>query len=122
MTYIGAPIINGCYANEDSYIGCGYDKVPLLFKKESQWVFSKSLDDGFTKTKQSKIGKDAFGGREVFFDGLELSNDLAMQEKETKHENFINCSKPFATDGGRVQLFSTSDSNGYIHFWEVDAV
>jgi hypothetical protein len=62
--------LNGLFANETSYIGCGFDKVPLLFKKDAQWGFTKSLDDGFSKTKASKIGKDAFGGREVFFDGL----------------------------------------------------
>lgn len=49
------------------------------------------LDDGVGKTKTSKIGKDAFGGKSVFFDGLKLENDVEVTEKDTKHMNYINC-------------------------------
>ena len=56
------------------------------------------LDDGVSKTKVSKIGKDAFGGKSVFFDGLKLENDVEVTEKDTKHMNYINCQKKFAGD------------------------
>lgn len=79
----------------------------------------KMLDDGVTRVKQSKIGKDAFGGKSVFFDGLKLENDVEVTEKDTKHQNYINCQKPFTVDSGRVQIISTSDTNGYVHFWDV---
>ena len=77
------------------------------------------LDDGVSKVKQSKIGKDAFGGKSVFFDGLKLENDVEVTEKDTKHTNYINCQKKFAGDDAQVQIISTSDPNGFIHFWEV---
>ena len=51
----------------------------------------RMLDDGVSRTKQSKIGKDAFGGKSVFFDGLKLENDVEVTEKDTKHMNYINC-------------------------------
>jgi hypothetical protein len=42
------------------------------------------LDDGLAKKKPSKIGKDAFGGKTVFFDSS-LENDVEMLENDTKH-------------------------------------
>lgn len=77
------------------------------------------LDDGFSRHKQSKIGKDAFGGKSAFFDGNKLENDVEVTEKDTKHMNYVNCQKPFITEGSKVQIISTSDPNGYIHFWDV---
>jgi len=41
-------------------------------------------------------------------------------EKDTQHANLINCQKPFAYADGKMQLLSTSDPNGYIHYWKVD--
>jgi hypothetical protein len=32
LTYTGAPILTGCFTNENTYIGSGYDKTPILFK------------------------------------------------------------------------------------------
>jgi hypothetical protein len=60
------------------------------------------LDEGVNKTKVNKIGKDAFGGKSVFFDGLKLENDVEMTEKDTKHMNYINCQKKFTGDGNQV--------------------
>jgi hypothetical protein len=73
-------------------------KTPILFQKSGDWKFIKMLDDGVSKTKTSKIGKDAFGGKSVFFDGLKLENDVEVTEKDTKHMNYINCQKKFAGD------------------------
>jgi hypothetical protein len=86
---------------------------------KGQWAFVKFLDDGITKVKQSKIGKDAFGGKSVFFDGLKLENDVEMTEKDTKHMNYINCQKRFTGTDEQTALISTSDPNGFIHFWDV---
>lgn len=60
------------------------------------------LDDGISKIKQSKIGKDAFGGKSVFFDGLKLENDVEMTEKDTKHMNYINSQKKFTGSSDKV--------------------
>ena len=82
----GNPIINGFFLKDTCYVGCGYDNVPLIFKKQGdKWSFTGSLDKGFGKTKASKIGKDAFGGATVFFEGLELDENVAMKPKDTLH-------------------------------------
>lgn len=31
VTYIGSPILTGCFTNENAYVGSGYDKTPILF-------------------------------------------------------------------------------------------
>ena len=49
------------------------------------------MDEGIEKKRPSKIGKDAFGGKSVFFDGLKLENDVEVSDKDTKHMNYINC-------------------------------
>ena len=71
MVYNGNPILTGSFISENTYIGCGYDNVPLAFKKQADgsWQFTGSLDPGFGKTKAARINNDAFGGRTVFFDG-----------------------------------------------------
>ena len=80
------------------------------------------MDDGLTTKRPIKIGKDAFGGKSVFFDGNALENDVELSQNNTKHENYINCQKTFAFDpSGRPKLISTSDPNGAIHFWDVSA-
>ena len=61
VSYKGAPILNGCFIKEDTYIGCGFDNAPLMFKKEGdKWVFKGSIDDGYLKTTDSKVNKQAF--------------------------------------------------------------
>lgn len=46
---IGNPFLTGLFTNDSSFIACGYDKVPFVFKKNSSsdWTFSKILDEGF---------------------------------------------------------------------------
>ena len=52
--YKGNPFINGLFINETTFIGCGYDKVPFLFKKNgSTWVFVKFLDEGINQTREA---------------------------------------------------------------------
>lgn len=31
FSYPGMPLLTGCFINEDSYVGSGYDKTPILF-------------------------------------------------------------------------------------------
>jgi hypothetical protein len=33
VAYNGAPILTGNFINEDAFVGSGYDKTPLLFKR-----------------------------------------------------------------------------------------
>lgn len=120
--YKGAPVLTGHFISENSYVASGYDKTPILFTKSGdKWSYKQMLDDGTERKKPNKIGKDAFGGKSVFFDGQKLESDVEVTEKDTKHLNYINCQKPFIREGDKVMLLSTSDPNGFIHFWDVSA-
>jgi hypothetical protein len=47
--------------NETTYVACGFDKVPFLFKKSAKgWDFVKYLDEGFKTAKESLIAKGRF--------------------------------------------------------------
>jgi hypothetical protein len=38
----------------DTYIACGFDKVPFLFKKGSNgWTFTKIIDDGINDVRKA---------------------------------------------------------------------
>ena len=100
--YVGSPVLTGNFISETGYVASGYDKTPILFSNAKDWSMVKMLDDGFSRHKQSKIGKDAFGGKSAFFDGNKLENDVEVTEKDTKHMNYVNCQKPFITEGSRV--------------------
>ena len=46
LSYNGAPILTGGFISEDAYVGSGYDKTPILFKRDAggKWSFVKFLD------------------------------------------------------------------------------
>lgn len=53
VIYKGNPFLQGIFANDSTFIACGYDKVPYLFKLSGgNWTFVKSLDDGINKVKE----------------------------------------------------------------------
>ena len=58
VVYSGNPILTGSFISETTYIGCGYDNVPFIFKKQADgsWTFAGSLDPGYGKAKASAIG------------------------------------------------------------------
>ena len=39
--YKGNPFVNGIFTKEDTFVACGYDKVPFVFKKgkDGAWSF-----------------------------------------------------------------------------------
>ena len=84
-------MLTGHFIDEQKYVSSGYDKSPALFSTadNKQWKFVHFLDEGVSKPKPSKIGKDAFGGKTVFFDSP-LENDVEISEMTTKHSNYIN--------------------------------
>ena len=84
--------MTGAFISENTYVGCGYDTAPLCFKRQSDgsWKFTGSLDPGFGKAKASKIGNDAFGGRTVFFEGLQIDEGSISTARDTLHQNYIN--------------------------------
>ena len=42
----GAPILTGSFISENAYVGSGWDKTPVLYKKDAkgEWAFVKYLD------------------------------------------------------------------------------
>jgi hypothetical protein len=60
--YKGNPFLNGVFTNDSTFIACGFDKVPFLFKKgkSGSWEFVKILDEGIDKEKEAQIGKGSF--------------------------------------------------------------
>jgi WD40 repeat protein len=92
FSYPGAPILSGCFVTEDCYVGSGYDKTPLIFKREGgNWKYVDRLDAGAGKVRaQVKTGKDAFSGKNIYFEHP-LDNTVHMKETDTKHANYINC-------------------------------
>lgn len=122
VLYKGNPFLCGYFVNATTYVACGFDKVPLLFKKSgSSWQFVRHLDEGIAKEKQAVIAKGSFEQSQVFFKksetekatALKLDDDVVMREMNTKHANYINCLKVYP--GGKL---CTSDVNGYINLWE----
>ena len=121
LLYKGNPFLCGTLLNSTTFIGCGYDKVPYLFKKSgSSWTFVKHLDEGINKEKQTQIGKGSFEQSNLMFKRLEsqssqqLQEDVIMKEMNTKHVNYINYLKTLAN--GKI---ATSDVNGNIFYWDV---
>jgi len=53
FTYNGSPILTGQFISETAYIGCGYDKSPILFKRDGsgKWAFDRFIDDGIKKVR-----------------------------------------------------------------------
>ena len=78
--YNGNPILTGSFISENTYVGCGFDNVPLAFKKQADgnWQFSGSLDPGFGRAAASRINNNAFGGRTVFFAEAQLDEGTMM--------------------------------------------
>ena len=101
VVYNGNPILTGCFISENTYIGCGFDNAPLIFKRQSDgsWQHTGSLDPGFGKKKAARINQDAFGGRTVFFDGANIDPNTMIQPSDTMHQNYINDCQPYMKDG-----------------------
>lgn len=57
VVYPGNSILNGHFVNENCYIGCGFDNVPFIFKRQGDgnWKFDGSLDPGYGNFKSGKI-------------------------------------------------------------------
>ena len=120
VIYNGNSILTGAFISENTYVGCGYDNVPLLFKRQAEgsWEFAGSMDPGFGKTKAARIGSDAFGGRTVFFDGAHIDKDTIAQPRDTLHQNYINDCQSYVKDAnGNTQVLTTCDPNGSINYW-----
>ena len=115
------PLLGLMFIDENNLIGTGYDKIPYLFKKSGDnWKCEKTLDDGVKNKRKAKITGNSFLDKRVYFNSdIKLSTSVEMKETDTKHANYINCLKPFASDKGKPIILSTSDINGYLHWWDV---
>lgn len=120
----GNPHLSGIFVSDDKFIGCGYDKVPFLYKKAgNEWKQEKTLDAGMDKTRKAKITGNSFLDKRVYFNpDIKLSSNIEMRETDTRHANYINCLKSFANNGNTPLILSTSDPNGYLNWWDVQNV
>ena len=83
----------------------------------------KALDEGVDKTRKAKISGNSFLDKKVYFNSdFKLDGSVMLAETDTKHANFINCTKVFASNGDKAMILSTSDINGYLCFWDVQKV
>jgi len=120
----GNPLLSGIFISDDKIVGTGFDKVPYLFKKTgSEWKMDKILDEGISKTRKAKITGNSFLDKKVYFNSdIKLSSTVEMKESDTKHANYINCLQVFAQSEGKPLILSTSDVNGYLNWWDVQAL
>jgi hypothetical protein len=121
LLHTGNPHLLCTFIGEDKLIAVGYDKIPYLYKQTGgTWKNEKTLDEGISKTRKSKITGNSFLDKKVYFNSdFKLDSSVMLAESDTKHANYINCMKVFAQKDGNVQVLSTSDINGYLNFWDV---
>jgi hypothetical protein len=61
ILYRGNPFLTGVFTNETTFVACGFDKTPFLFKKNgTEWAFVSHLDAGFAVLKAAQIAKGSF--------------------------------------------------------------
>ena len=121
VLHTGNPHMSCVFIDEDKLVACGYDKVPFFYKKSgSEWKKESTLDDGISKARKGKISGNSFLDKRVYFNSdFKLDGSVMLQETDTKHQNYINCMKVFASNGGKALVLSTSDINGFLNFWDV---
>ena len=91
VVYHGQPILNGLFTKEDTYIGGGYDNAPMVFKNVGgKWEFKGSLDDGIKTFRDPKIGQSAFE-KTALFEKITADASVISKPRDTKHQNYINC-------------------------------
>jgi hypothetical protein len=61
--------LTGIFTNETTFIACGFDKVPYVFKQNNKgkWSFQNVLDDGVNQVKQAQIAAGSFEGNKSIF-------------------------------------------------------
>ena len=122
LLHNGNPHLTCVFIAEEKLVACGYDKIPYLYEKQGgEWKMARILDDGHGKKRSTKITGNSFLDKKVYFNAdFKLNTNVELRETDTKHVNYINCMKVFASDeGGKPLMLSTSDINGYLNFWDV---
>lgn len=117
------PLLSGMFADENKFIGTGFDKVPFVYSLEgSDWKQTSCLDAGINTSRAAKITNNKFKDQRVYFNpDFKLGSAIEMKETNTRHANYINCMKPFGATG-KLSVLSTSDVNGYLNWWDVKSI
>lgn len=91
----GNPLLMCNWLSEEKIVASGFDKTPILFKKDGgNWKQNKILDDGVNKVRPPKVTGNAFLDKRVYFNpDIKLGTNIEMKETNTKHHNYINCQK-----------------------------
>jgi hypothetical protein len=78
------------------------------------------LDQGINEERKAKISGNSFVNTKVYFNSdFKLDGKIEMKETNTKHVNYINCMKIYDQKDGKPLVLCTSDSNGYLNYWDV---
>jgi archaellin len=80
--------------------------------------------------REQAITKDSFDNAQAFFKkgetekatGVKLDDSVSLKEMNTKHANYINQLKVYASNAGKPQVISTSDINGFINYWDLSSL
>jgi len=82
------------FVREDVYVGSGYDKAPLVFKRDGAgYKKTGTLDAGLNKDKPEDKSSSEFGKKAISFEGEASKLDKTTRSKamDTKHQHYINC-------------------------------
>jgi hypothetical protein len=68
VNFHSLPLTKGIFADENTFIAGGFDKVPFIFKRsEGAWKYVESLDAGMKRKKDFSIGKNDEKNSQLFF-------------------------------------------------------
>ena len=119
MLHVGNPHLSCMFVDESTMLAAGYDKVPFVYKSSGKdWSMTSALDAGMSKQRENKITGNTFKDKRVYFNpDIKLSSAAELKDTNTKHQNFINCFRVFAQQGGKPVALCSSDANGYLNYW-----
>lgn len=120
----GNPHMHVIFVDDTTIVASGFDKVPYVYKYSgSEWKMHKIMDAGINNKRQAKISGNSFVDKKVYFNpDIKLNAAVELKETDTMHANYVNCMKVFAQNAGKPLILCSSDVNGYLNYWDVQAV
>lgn len=94
VTTGGQPVLKGMFVREDVYVGCGFDKAPLVFKRDgAAYKRTGTLDAGLNKARKEVVSSSEFKNKVTTFEGeaSKLGSETRCKAMDTKHTHYINC-------------------------------
>ena len=111
------PIETCMFLSENSFVGVGHEKNPLLFtKKDEEWSFQRKLEEKKEEQKEKKASSEVQRARALFMSKTTRGQDAVKKSDEllTTHQTSINCIQRLNAD-----TVTTSGSDGKVVFWQL---